>query len=170
MAPDRRSRSWIWMSAVRSTLGIGRATANTSCSAMKTRCGITHPLKTRAALTFRNSGPSGTPKFSPDGKYVAYTTNESGRWEVCVSPFPNVTSRWKVSHNGGEEPRWSPDGRELYFLTPEGSRQMPTKKQIPHSAAETKNSPAWIETEEFSFRDRAAILELTSYNRSSLSS
>jgi Tol biopolymer transport system component len=100
------------------------------------------PSENKSRTYIQEKWPVRNAQFSPDGKYVAYTTNESGRWEVCVSPFPNATSRWKVSHNGGEERRCSPDGTELYFLTPEGSRQMPTKKQIPHSAAETKTSPA----------------------------
>jgi eukaryotic-like serine/threonine-protein kinase len=59
-------------------------------------------------------------QFSPDGKYVAYTTNETGDWEVYVSPFPEATSKWLVSRSGGEEPRWRADGKELYYVSPEG--------------------------------------------------
>ena len=55
--------------------------------------------------------------FSPDGKFVAYTSNESGRFEVYVETFPRSDRRWPVSTNGGYEPRWRADGREIYYLS-----------------------------------------------------
>jgi serine/threonine-protein kinase len=58
-----------------------------------------------------------SPKFSPDGKLIAYCSNESGRNEVYVRPFPSTgDGRWQVSTAGGLQPRWSPDSRELYYL------------------------------------------------------
>jgi serine/threonine protein kinase/Tol biopolymer transport system component len=59
-------------------------------------------------------------QFSPDGKYVAYATNETGDWEIYVSPFPDAGSKWQVSRGGGEEPRWRADGKELFFVSPDG--------------------------------------------------
>jgi Tol biopolymer transport system component len=59
-------------------------------------------------------------QFSPDGRLVAYTSNESGRWEVYVSPYPGPGGNWKVSIAGGSEPRWRRDGRELFYLAPDG--------------------------------------------------
>jgi len=56
-------------------------------------------------------------QFSPDGKWVAYASNESGIWEVYVSPFPEPNSKWQVSRGGGEEPRWRSDGKELFYLS-----------------------------------------------------
>jgi serine/threonine-protein kinase len=57
------------------------------------------------------------PAISPDGRWIAYTSNESGQNEVYVRPFPGtVAGVWQVSNGGGLAPRWSPDGRELYFL------------------------------------------------------
>lgn len=56
-------------------------------------------------------------KFSPDGKWVAYSSNESGRWEVYVTSFPDARGKWQVSTNGGEQPRWRGDGKEIYFLS-----------------------------------------------------
>jgi hypothetical protein len=47
---------------------------------------------------------------------VAYQTNESGRFEVVVKPFPDGGGKWQVSTSGGVAPRWRADGRELYFL------------------------------------------------------
>ena len=56
--------------------------------------------------------------ISPDGRWVAYTSNESGRNEVYVRPFPDVhAGRSQVSTEGGNEPRWSRDGRELLFVS-----------------------------------------------------
>ena len=56
------------------------------------------------------------PAVSPDGKWLAYTSNESGAQEVYVRSFPGTTGgRWQVSNGGGIQPRWSSDGRELYF-------------------------------------------------------
>lgn len=59
-------------------------------------------------------------RFSPDGKLVAYVSDESGRNEVYVAPFPNPTERWQISDGGGMGPRWRRDGRELFYLANNG--------------------------------------------------
>jgi Tol biopolymer transport system component len=56
-------------------------------------------------------------QFSPDGKWVAYVSQHTGRDEVYVTSFPSGGTRWQVSGSGGTQPRWSPDGRELYFVS-----------------------------------------------------
>ncbi len=57
------------------------------------------------------------PKVSPDGRYVAYTSNESDIAEIYVRPFPDVNrGKWQVSTSGGNSPIWSPDGGELFYL------------------------------------------------------
>ena len=54
--------------------------------------------------------------ISPDGGWIAYTSNESGRDEIYVRPFPDIQSaRWMVSTSGGQEPIWARDGRQLYY-------------------------------------------------------
>jgi len=53
--------------------------------------------------------------FSPDGQYVAYTSDESGQYEVYVQPFPATGDRWQLSTEGGGEPIWSPKGDELFY-------------------------------------------------------
>lgn len=54
--------------------------------------------------------------FSPDDRWIAYQSSETGRAEVYVHPFPDLTGgRWQVSAAGGTHPLWSPDGRELFF-------------------------------------------------------
>jgi len=60
-------------------------------------------------------------QFSPDGRWVAYQTNESGRFETVVQAFPDSRGKSHVSTNGGIEPRWSADGKELYFIAPDGT-------------------------------------------------
>ncbi len=56
------------------------------------------------------------PRISPDGRYMAYESDESGTDNVYVRPFPDVNGgRWQVSNNGGNSPLWSPDGRELFY-------------------------------------------------------
>ena len=58
--------------------------------------------------------------FSPDGRWLAYQSNESGTYEVYVRPFPVPGGRWQVSTGGGREVMWSRDGRELLFQIPDG--------------------------------------------------
>jgi Tol biopolymer transport system component len=53
-------------------------------------------------------------RFSPDGKWNAYTSNESGRDQVYVQPFPATGGKWQVSTTGGLEPQWRADGKELF--------------------------------------------------------
>ena len=74
------------------------------------------PLKDRTPHVFAaspayESGPS----FSPDGHWITYTSNESGRTEVYVRPYPGPGGKWQISTEGGAEPVWNPKGRELFF-------------------------------------------------------
>ncbi|MEQ1731200.1 MAG: hypothetical protein ABL982_22755, partial [Vicinamibacterales bacterium] len=57
-------------------------------------------------------------RFSPDGRFVAYTSDASGRNEVYVQPFPAATGgKWQVSQGGGSRPRWRRDGKELFYIS-----------------------------------------------------
>ena len=58
--------------------------------------------------------------FSPDGRWIAYQTNESGRFEIAVRGFPSGARVWQVSTSGGVHPRWSRDGKELFYVAPDG--------------------------------------------------
>ena len=53
--------------------------------------------------------------LSPDGRFLAFQSNESGRHEIYVQEFPEARSKWQVSTSGGREPSWRKDGRELYY-------------------------------------------------------
>ena len=60
------------------------------------------------------------PAFSADGRWLAYTPNESGRSEVYVRPFPGDEGKWQISPDGGTYPTWSPPRKELFFYHPDG--------------------------------------------------
>ena len=68
------------------------------------------------ASNFREADPT----ISPDGRWLAYTSNESGRLEVYVRPFPAGAGRWQVSDTGGGFPRWAGNGRELFYRVDDG--------------------------------------------------
>ena len=59
-------------------------------------------------------------QFSPDGRWVAYASNESGKWEVYVTPLLESGTNWRISSAGGTEPRWRRDGKELFYIAPNG--------------------------------------------------
>ena len=56
-----------------------------------------------------------SPAFSPDGHWLAYESDESGRYEVYVQPYPGPGGKWQISNDGGSRPIWSTDGRELFY-------------------------------------------------------
>jgi Tol biopolymer transport system component len=70
-------------------------------------------------------------QFSPDGRWVAYQSNESGRFEIYGRPFPGASApggaegrgggQWQVSTAGGINPRWAAGGKELYYIAPDGT-------------------------------------------------
>jgi eukaryotic-like serine/threonine-protein kinase len=68
-------------------------------------------------------------RFSPDVRWVAYASNESGRFEVYVGRFPGGEGKWQVSTNGGLQPAWRRDGRELFYLAPDGRLMVATIKR-----------------------------------------
>jgi eukaryotic-like serine/threonine-protein kinase len=59
-------------------------------------------------------------QFSSDGRWMAYASNETGSWEIYVSPFPSANGKWQVSSGGGQEPRWRQDGKELFYVSADG--------------------------------------------------
>ena len=59
--------------------------------------------------------------FSPDGRWIAYQSDESGRFEVYIRPFPGPGGKWQVSTGGGTRPRWRSDGKELFFYRGDGT-------------------------------------------------
>jgi hypothetical protein len=76
--------------------------------------GLKSSLFLKAPSALRNG------QFSPDGKWVAYASNETGKWEIYVTSFPDARGKWQVSTGGGEQPRWRGDGKELFYLSADG--------------------------------------------------
>jgi hypothetical protein len=60
-------------------------------------------------------------QFSPDGRWIAYMSNESGQFDVYVAPFPGPGSSWRISPAGGGWPRWRHDAKEMFYLSPDNT-------------------------------------------------
>ncbi len=58
-------------------------------------------------------------QFSPDGRWIAYTSDETGRSEVYVQSFPIGSGKWQISTNGGDQAQWRNDGKEIFYLAPD---------------------------------------------------
>jgi serine/threonine protein kinase len=83
------------------------------------------PLKERTPFpVVRTSADERNAQFSPDGKWIAYQSNESGRFEIWVQPFSRPgtgrSGKWQISTAGGAHVRWRRDGRELFYVAPDG--------------------------------------------------
>jgi serine/threonine protein kinase len=80
------------------------------------------------------------PRISPNGRWMAYESNESGKHEVYVRSFPDVNNggRWQVSTNGGDSPLWSPDGRELFYRSGDSFMAVAVETEPTFSPAKPK--------------------------------
>jgi Tol biopolymer transport system component len=74
----------------------------------------------RTIVAMQNGITAVLPRLSPDGHWLAYMSNDSGRLEVYVRPFPSGDQRWQVSSAGGSLPIWTRAGREIVYITPGG--------------------------------------------------
>lgn len=75
-----------------------------------------HPKPGKPEPFLRTAYAEESPAFSPDGHWLAYESNESGRMEVYVRPFPGPGGKWQISSGGGHLPVWSRNRRELFYL------------------------------------------------------
>ena len=90
--------------------------------------------ETKPRLFSRSAFNETRPTLSPDGKWIAYSSDESGKYEVVVEPFPGPGAKLQVSTHGGWVPRWARNGRELYYVDPDTKQMM---------AVETETGPAF---------------------------
>jgi serine/threonine protein kinase len=89
-----------------------RPTTGWDLFAAEVRTGQLTPLRETTAYEIQ-------PRLSPDDRWLSYASNETGRWEVFVEPFPPSGPRWQISTDGGSQPLWRRDGAELFFLAPD---------------------------------------------------
>jgi Tol biopolymer transport system component/predicted Ser/Thr protein kinase len=109
-----------------------------------------HPQPGKPELFLRTRFNELEPAFSPDGRWIAYTSNESGRYEVYVRPFPggapSGSGKWQISTGGGWHPIWSRDGRELFYETLDNRIMVSTYTAKADSFAADKPRP-WSNTQ-----------------------
>ena len=80
---------------------------------------------------------------SPDGRWLAYESDSSGRFEIYVRPFPNVgAGQWLISTAGGTRPLWAPNGQELFYVAPGGA--LMARRVYPRDGAWSAGSPTKV--------------------------
>jgi Tol biopolymer transport system component len=85
-------------------------------------------------------------QLSPDGRWVAYQSDESGRNDIYIQPFPGPGGKWPVSTGGGTQPRWRADGQELFFIAPDAKLMATTVTVQQGSAPDTSSPVALFQT------------------------
>ena len=96
-----------------------RAVCCTHWLAVRSHPEVAHRDRTPSPLLASVSG-EGQAQFSGDGRWIAYTSDETGTPEVFVQPFPTTGAKWQVSTGGASDPRWRRDSRELFYLGADG--------------------------------------------------
>lgn len=97
------------------------------------------------------------PELSPDGRYVAYQSDESGRAEVYVRPFPEGSGKWQISIDGGGQPRWQGDGSEIFYVKDDTLMVVPVTSQQNF----TYGAPRALFDGEGAFRGRGQHYDVT---------
>jgi Tol biopolymer transport system component len=133
---DREQRSYDWSTDGRFLLySVNDPKTKTDLWALQDAGGVSADRKAQPYLATQHNETQG--QFSPSGsgapRWVAYTSDESGRYEVYVQPFPAASGKFQISSDGGSQPRWRRDGKELYYLAPDGKLM----------AVETRTSPGF---------------------------
>ena len=96
-----------------------RTSAGTAITAQRNILAYRPGVDEEPTPLFAGSYRELNPAVSPDGRWIAYASDETGRYEIYVRPFPDVSAaRWQVSINGGRSPQWAHSGRELFFQSP----------------------------------------------------
>jgi Tol biopolymer transport system component len=91
----------------------------------------------------RTSANESSAQFSPDGRWIAYRSDKSGRFEIYVQPFPlGQGSERVISTSGGAQPRWSPDGKELFYVAFDEQLMTASITPAPDGRSVTPGAPA----------------------------
>jgi len=81
-------------------------------------------------------------QFSPDGKWIAYQSNESGRFEIYAQPFPGPGGKFQISSNGGAQPRWDKNGKEIFYVSLDSKVMAAPVKLSPDGQSLETGTPA----------------------------
>ena len=118
--------------------------------------------KTAVVPLVRTPFTEGLGEVSPDGRWLAYQSNESGREEIYVRPFPDVHSgRWQVSAKGGSKPVWARSSRELFYVDAAGAM---TAVEIESAPTFTARSPVTLFTTQYSSATQARSYDVAADN------
>jgi hypothetical protein len=109
-----------------------------------------HPKLGKPEVFLATPYTEGFPAFSPDGRWLAYVSNESGRNEVYVRPFPGPGGKWQISSSGGISPTWSRAASELLFRPPDG-RLMTVSYTAKGDSFRAAKPQVWAEARVWSF-------------------
>ena len=96
-------------------------------------------------------------QFSPDGQWIAYSSDESGRLEVYVQPFGRQGVRWQISPGGGSQPMWRRDGRELFYLAPDRRLMAVEVRGTPTFEAGTPRPLFQVRVTDITFRNHYQV-------------
>ena len=96
-------------------------------------------------LFLRSSSDERNPAFSPDGRWIAYSSTDSGAFQVYVRSFPDRGGKWQISNDGGMFPWWSRDGRQLFFRNEESSRVMAVSYTVQGDSFVPDKPRVWLE-------------------------
>jgi hypothetical protein len=83
------------------------------------------------------------PNISPDGRWLAYVSDETGHFEVYVTSFPSGEGKWQISTEGGTEIAWGPKGSELFWISGEKFMAVPIEDKIPFVAGKPRSLFSW---------------------------
>jgi Tol biopolymer transport system component len=113
----------------------------------------------QAKWTVRNA------QFSPDGRWMAYASNETGNWEIYASSFPSGAGKWQVSSGGGQEPKWRQDGKELFYLSADGKMMaVAVKTGLPAVAGASFKAGSPVALFQTHRRQPVSFLDVFSYD------
>ena len=101
----------------------------------------------KAQLVLATPAYEGSARFSPNGRWMAYTSNDTGRMEVYLRPFPSPDRKWPISTEGGTQPVWNPNGREIFYRS--GSKMMAVEVSL--GADVTLSSPRLLFDQPYAF-------------------
>jgi serine/threonine-protein kinase len=85
----------------------------------------------------------GSPMFSPDGRWILYISNETGRNEIYVRPFPGPGGKWQVSNGAADDPTWSRDGRRIFFASANNNGVMTATYSVDGASFRVEKPTQW---------------------------